>query len=72
MGQRFKAVIYLLFLTISSIPIAISLTFPSVIISKIVKIVRDNVLKRRKTSLNHQKKIVLVTGAPHTKVKVVR
>ena len=68
MGQRFKAVIYFLFLAISFIPIVIFLILPSVIISKIVKSIRDIVSNRRKTSLNQRKKIVLVTGAPHTKV----
>jgi len=67
MGQRFKAVIYFLFLAISFIPIVIFLILPSVIISKIVKSIRDIVSNRRKTSPNQRKKIVLVTGAPHTK-----
>ena len=68
MGQRCKAVIYFLFLAVSFIPIVIFLTLPSVLISKIVKSIRDIVSNRRKTSLNQRKKIVLVTGAPHTKV----
>ena len=68
MGQRCKAVIYFLFLAISFIPIVIFLILPSVIISKIVKSIRDIVSNRRKTSPNQRKKIVLVTGAPHTKV----
>jgi len=67
MEQRCKTVVYFLFLTISFIPIAILFTIPSVIVSKIVRTIRNKVSNRRKTSPNQRKKIVLVTGAPHTK-----
>ena len=68
MGQRFKAIIYFLFLTISFMPVVIFLTLPSVIISKIVKSIHEIFSNQRKSPPKQRKKIVLVTGAPHTKV----
>ena len=69
MKQTAKALVYLLALALSLAPVLLLVSLPLLLVSKARKLIQHEE-KNKKTSHNY--KTVLVTGAPHTKVNIMR
>ena len=70
MKQTARALLYLLSLALSLVPVFLCVTLPLLLVTHLSKYIQHEDKNKKKTIPQQDHKTVLITGAPHTKVRI--
>ena len=70
MKQTARALLYLLSLALTLVPVFLCVTLPLLLVTHLNKYIQHEDKNKKKTIPQQDHKTVLITGAPHTKVSI--